>query len=68
MIEARALLKEEKSWLSFDCAKLHMQAGVMVSHPEAFETIVMAILLEQQKLPDRLLAQLETVRIWREGH
>ena len=27
----------------FDCAKLHMQAGVMVSRPWPFETIVMAI-------------------------
>jgi hypothetical protein len=33
----------------FDCAKLHIQAGVMVARPWAFETIVMAVLLEQQK-------------------
>jgi len=33
----------------FDCAKLHIQAGVMVSRPWPFETIVMAIFLEQQK-------------------
>jgi hypothetical protein len=33
----------------FDCAKLHIQAGVMVSRPWPFETIVMAIVLEQQK-------------------
>jgi hypothetical protein len=29
----------------FDCAKLHIQAGVMMSRPWPFETIVMAILL-----------------------
>jgi hypothetical protein len=28
----------------FDCAKLHIQAGVMVARPWPFETIVMAIL------------------------
>jgi hypothetical protein len=33
----------------FDCAKLHIQAGVMVARPWPFETIVMAIFLEQQK-------------------
>jgi hypothetical protein len=32
-----------------DCAKLHIQAGVMVARPWPFETIVMAIVLEQQK-------------------
>ena len=31
----------------FDGAKLHIQAGVMVSRPWPFETIVMAVLLEQ---------------------
>jgi len=39
----------------FDCPKLHVEAGVMVSRPWAFETGVMAILVEQQK-------QLEQVR------
>jgi hypothetical protein len=42
----------------FDCAKLHIQAGVMVSRPWPFETIVMAILLEQQKLRERLASLL----------
>jgi hypothetical protein len=32
----------------FDCAKIHIQAGVMVSRPWPFETIVLAILLEQR--------------------
>ena len=38
----------------FDCAKLHIQAGVMMSRPWPFDTIVMAILLEQHKQLERL--------------
>jgi hypothetical protein len=38
----------------FDCAKLHIQADVMVSCPWVFETIVMAIVLEQQKQLEQL--------------
>jgi hypothetical protein len=38
----------------FDCAKLHVQAGVMVSRPWPFETIAMAIMLEQQKQLERV--------------
>jgi hypothetical protein len=38
----------------FDCAKLHIQAGVMVARPWPFETIAMAIVLEQQKQVERL--------------
>jgi hypothetical protein len=37
-----------------DCAKLHIQSGVMVARPWPFETIVMAMLLEQQKQVERL--------------
>jgi 1,2-phenylacetyl-CoA epoxidase catalytic subunit len=33
----------------FDCAKLHVQAGVCQSRPVPLETIMMAVLLEQQK-------------------
>jgi hypothetical protein len=43
----------------FDCAKLHIQAGVMVSRPWPFETIVMAILLEHEKQIEHLMRQLE---------
>jgi hypothetical protein len=32
----------------------HVQAGIMVSRPWPFETIVMAVLLEQQKQVERL--------------
>jgi hypothetical protein len=38
----------------FDCAKLHIQAGVMVSRPWPLETMVMAIVLEQHKQVERL--------------
>jgi hypothetical protein len=55
-----ALPKEDQAIFDrlFDCAKLHIQAGVMVSRPWPFETIVMAILLEQQKLRERLASLL----------
>jgi hypothetical protein len=49
----------------FDCAKLHIQAGVMVARAWPFETIVMAIVLEQQKQLERvqtLLDELESRR------
>ena len=57
----RALLKEDQVVFDriFDCAKLHIQAGVMVSRPWPFETIVMAILLEQEKRVGQLLQQIE---------
>ena len=52
----RALPKEDQVIFDrlFDCAKLHIQAGVMVSRPWPFETIVMAIVLEQQKQVEQL--------------
>jgi 3-methyladenine DNA glycosylase/8-oxoguanine DNA glycosylase len=49
----------------FDCAKLHIQAGVMVARPWPFETIVTAIFLEQQKQLEqaqRLLEELQSRR------
>jgi hypothetical protein len=63
----RALPKEDQAILDrlFDCAKLHIQAGVMVSRPWPFETIVMAIFLEQQKQLEqaqRLLEELQSRR------
>ena len=63
----RALPKAEQAIFDrlFDCAKLHIQAGVMVSRPWPFETIVMAIFLEQQKQveqPQRLLDELQSRR------
>jgi hypothetical protein len=38
----------------FDCVKLHIQAGVMMSRPWPFEAMVMAILLERHKQLERL--------------
>jgi 3-methyladenine DNA glycosylase/8-oxoguanine DNA glycosylase len=46
----------------FDCAKLHIQAGVMVSRPWPFETIVMASMLEQQKQLERAQRLLEELQ------
>jgi hypothetical protein len=46
----------------FDCAKLHIQAGVMVARPWPFETIVMAIVLEQQKQVERLQSPLDELQ------
>jgi hypothetical protein len=56
----RALPKEDQAAFDrlFDCAKLHVQAGVMVSHPWPFETIVMAVLLEHEKRIKRILKRL----------
>jgi hypothetical protein len=63
----RALPKEDQVLFDrlFDCAKLHIQAGVMVARPWPFETIVMAIFLEQQKQLEqaqRLLEELQSRR------
>ena len=50
----------------FDCAKLHIQAGVMVSRPWPFETIVMAVFLEQQKQVERLESMLDELESHRQ--
>jgi hypothetical protein len=62
----RALPKADQAIFDrlFDCAKVHIQAGVMVSRPWAFETIVMAIVLEQQKQ----LARFERLMDELQGH
>ena len=65
----RALPKADQpvfDWL-FDCAKVHIQAGVMVARPWAFETIVMAIVLEQQKQLERLQRLLEELQSHKQG-
>jgi hypothetical protein len=43
----------------FDCAKLYVSAGVMVSRPWPFETLVMAVLLEHEKRVARLIRGLD---------
>jgi hypothetical protein len=57
----RTLAKEEQAGVDklFDCAKLHIQAGVMVSRPWPFETMVMTILLEHEKRIEHLMRHLE---------
>jgi hypothetical protein len=52
----RALPREDHAIVErlFECAKLHIQAGVMMSRPWPFETIVMATLLDQQKQVEQL--------------
>jgi hypothetical protein len=51
----------------FDCAKMHIQAGVMVARPWPFETIVMAIVLEQQKQVERLQRLLKELQNHRQA-
>jgi hypothetical protein len=65
----RALPKEDQAMFDrlFDCAKLHVQAGVMVSRPLPFETIALSILLEQQKLLEQAKALIEAIGHRREA-
>jgi hypothetical protein len=58
----RALRKEDQETFErlFDCAKLHVQAGVYLSRPWPFEVIMMAMLLEQQKRLDQVLKWIDT--------
>jgi len=57
----RALRKDDQAAFDrlFDCAKLHVQAGVYLSRPWPFEVIAMAVLLEHHKQLEHLLARLE---------
>jgi hypothetical protein len=57
----RALRKDDQATFDrlFDCAKLHVQAGVYLSRPWPFEVIAMAMLLEHHKQLEQLLARLE---------
>ncbi len=51
----------------FDCAKLHVQAGVMVSRPWPFESIVMAVLLEHEKRIEELVRKLQEAQADAQG-
>jgi hypothetical protein len=59
----RALRKDDQATFDrlFDCAKLHVQAGVYLSRPWPFEVIAMAMLLEHHKRLEQLLTQLEAL-------
>ena len=65
----KALPKADQSRFDrlFDGAKLHIQAGVMVARPWAFKTIVMAIVLEQQKQLEKLQSLLEEIQSQRQA-
>jgi hypothetical protein len=47
----------------FDCAKLHVQAGVCQSRPLALETTVMAVLLECEKQIENLIRQIGRLKV-----
>jgi hypothetical protein len=57
----RALPKADQAAFDrlFDCAKLHIQAAVMVARPWPFETIAIAALLEHEKRIIQLLGTLQ---------
>jgi hypothetical protein len=59
----KALPKADQSIVDrlFDCAKLHIQAGVMMSRPWPFETMVIAVLLEQHRQLERLERRLDAL-------
>jgi hypothetical protein len=57
----RALRKEDQHFLDglFEKARLHAEAGVSVSRPWPFETILISILLEQEKVLAELKSKLK---------
>jgi hypothetical protein len=60
----RALRREDQQVLDrlFDRARIHVQAGSYASRPWPLETIMVSILLEQEKELAELQAKLEAVR------
>jgi hypothetical protein len=46
----------------FDCAKLHVQAGVCQSRPLPLEAIILAVLLEHEKQIKELLHKIQQLR------
>ena len=56
----RGLRKEDQQFLDrlFEEARLHVQAGVYASRPWPFETILISILLEHEKVLVELRAKL----------
>ena len=57
----RALRKEDQQFLDqlFEKAMLHVEAGVSVSRPSPFETILISILLEHEKALAELKSNLK---------
>jgi hypothetical protein len=60
----RALRREDQQVLDrlFDRARIHVQAGSYASRPWPLETILVSILLEQEKELAELRAKIEAVR------
>jgi hypothetical protein len=58
----RALRKEDQQFLDrlFEKAMLHVEAGVSVSRPWPFETILISMLLEHEKALAELKSKLKT--------
>ena len=59
----RGLRKEDQAALDrlFDLARLHVQAGVYASRPWPLETILVSILIEQEKALADLRAKLKVL-------
>jgi hypothetical protein len=59
----RALPKADQATFDrlFDCTKQQVQAGVYASRPWVFETIIMAVLLEHEKLLEQVRMRLKAV-------
>ena len=57
----RALRKKDQQFLDglFEKARLHVEAGVFASRPWPFETILISILLEQEKALVELRSRIE---------
>jgi hypothetical protein len=57
----RGLRKEDQQFLDrlFEEARLHVQAGVYASRPWPFETILISMLLEQEKEMAELRSRIE---------
>jgi hypothetical protein len=69
----RALRREDQQVLDrlFDRARIHVQAGSYASRPWPLETILVSILLEQEKELAELRGKLEAVRkgdLYRDDH
>src|SRR4030043_366579 len=59
----RGLRKEDQQFLDrlFEEARLHVQAGVYASRPWPFETILISILLEHEKILAELRSKLRAL-------
>jgi hypothetical protein len=65
----RGLRKEDQQFLDrlFEEARLHVQAGVYASRPWPFETILISILLEHEKILVELRSKLKVIEEKEQG-